>query len=73
LSWKTAKANYDDMIAHGTRRYGSQVTGAKLTEDDVRKIRDRTEFSSRQMSRAMGVSPSHIRKIRSGEVWTWLK
>ena len=42
LRWDTSTANKADMVRHNTRRHGEQIHTAKLTEDDVRAIRQRS-------------------------------
>ncbi len=72
LRWATYKENSEDAAEHGTQAKGSRIGNSKLTEEDVRKILTRTEFSSRQMERVFGVSSSSIRRIRARKSWTWL-
>src|SRR5262245_24803099 len=38
LSWSTHGDNLGDMIAHGTRRRGSQMPAAKLTEEEAAEV-----------------------------------
>ena len=41
LKWGSAAQNYGDMVLHGTNPQGERHGNAKLTEDDIRKIRER--------------------------------
>jgi hypothetical protein len=75
----TAQDNARDSIAAGTFRFhrpgaGAQHCNAKLTEDDVWRIREDRYFgaSYRELARKYGVSPANIGKILKGETWACL-
>lgn len=72
LRWATKKDNADDRKRHGTHRVGEQVTGAKLTWEQVDQLRaagpltlaEREEFSGQ-----FGVSETTIRNAAAGKSW----
>jgi hypothetical protein len=68
LKWKTRSENHADKRDHGTHVQGEKIKWAKLTEDDVREIRKRTE-STPVLGREYGVSSAAIWLIRTGRNW----
>jgi hypothetical protein len=68
LQWKTRKDNHADKRLHGTHLQGERISWAKLTEDDVRKIR-KTPGTTTAVGAMFGVSPATIWLIRSGRNW----
>ena len=73
LSWKTPTENAADKIGHGTHARGSKVNGAKLSEEDVRKIRSlRGRLTQAKIAEMFGVSRALIGYIYSGRAWSWL-
>lgn len=74
LRWGTAKENAADMIAHGTHtaRKGEANHFAKLTADDVRAIRTRTDATGRALAKEYGITPGHLYQLRSGKTWMHL-
>lgn len=74
LSWKTASENQMDRAIHGTSNRGERQWNAKLTSEDVRRIRlmfspNRTDTDIAEL---FGVSSSAIRAIRIRASWGWL-
>lgn len=71
LFWRTPSANNLDKARHGTARRGERNFKARLTEDQVRAIRDdhRTEVA---IGRAYGISPAQVGQIRRRACWAWL-
>lgn len=75
LSWKTPKENVgDDRLRDGTRTYArGEINGhARLTERDVREIRQRWdtgESTRQQLATAFGVSLGHLNSILRGTFW----
>lgn len=73
LRWATSKENKADKLIHGTLLRGEQLKQSKLTEDDIRTIRelkgavDRNELAARYM-----ITPSHINRIQRRSAWSWL-
>lgn len=73
LRWATPQENADDMIAHGTRQYGSRHPRSKITEDQVLEIRRRWP-SARQgekakMAREFDMCISNLKLIATGKTW----
>jgi len=70
LLWKTHKANQHDRFAHGTHTRGEQHPGSKLTERDVREIRELSK-NMRQagIARKYGVSRRAVGMILTGKNW----
>lgn len=60
--------NNDDMFAKGRHCFGVAHPGAKLTDDDVRRIR-RSPDRSADVAAAFGISDSLVRRIRRREAW----
>lgn len=70
LSWKTARENQADRIAHGTHQYGERNAQAKLTEADVREIRRVSgTMPQKDLARKYGVQPLTIYKIAARKAW----
>lgn len=73
LIWKTKPENQADRLRDGTHQLGSQNTQAKLTEDDVRTIRELLKHQShRSIARQYNVSPATIDDLAAGRTWGWL-
>lgn len=72
LSWKTPAENTADMWGHGTMHYGQTSYLSKLTNDDVRIIRN--ELSKGVFHRILavrfGVTASAIGRIATGKNWS---
>jgi hypothetical protein len=65
--------NVQDRVSRGRNgaapRYGSQHPQAKLSESDVRAIRNSSE-SQRRLAARFGISQSGISEIKSGKRWS---
>jgi len=72
LRWDTRQANANDKMAHGTMIIGEQHHKAKLTEAQVRAIRDDTR-PERVVARDYGVSSTTVGEIKRRKSWSWLK
>ena len=73
LSWKTAKENYQDQIDHGTAARGKKYPHCRLTEDDVRRIRDLAgSLTQKEIAQRFNVDRSHVCDIINRKRWTWL-
>lgn len=74
LVWKTPKQNEADKIAHGTIRRGSDINTSKLSERDVRRIRDEIAMGRKgiDIAREFGVTPAMVSNIKAGKAWAWL-
>ena len=72
IVWGTPEENEADKVRHGTDRRGEDVPNARLSEADVRAIRDmhiRDGISLREIGRVLGVSRSAVRQAFIGETW----
>lgn len=68
LSWKTQSENEADKHLHGT--YYTRRGGAKLTVDDVRRIRDlRGASTNAAIAKQFGVTSKTVRLIRQNRTW----
>lgn len=73
LSWKTRAENEADKLDHGTLRRGRDINTNKLTENQVREIRQRLRNESGEaLASAYGVTPSQISSIKTRKTWAWL-
>ncbi len=73
LRWATRAENVADMIEHGTANRGERNNWAKLSEDQVRRIKSMKGKSTCQsMADEYGVSYQAIQSIHSGKSWAWL-
>jgi hypothetical protein len=64
----TRTENSADMVAKSRQKYGEHHFRAKLTDDEIRQIRNDPR-SSRQIAPEFGVQSGAIRKIRQGIRW----
>lgn len=73
LSWKTRTENQADRLVHGTHNRGERQGMAKLTEADVRAIRQIGSAESLSaIGRKFGVHAKTVSQIFSGQNWGWL-
>ena len=72
LRYATPAENQADKIGHGTHGCGEKHPSAKLTEDDVRNIRQRLAKHDRQKDIAAdyGVARGTIASIAQGRSWS---
>ncbi len=68
LRWDTPKNNHADKIKHGTTNRGEQCGTAKLTLEQVRKIRADTRLQ-KLIAADYGVRESQISRIKNGVRW----
>lgn len=79
LAWGTSKENAQDRMKHGTHFpggfRGSESPLSKLTESDVRQIRQllTSGKTQREIARPFNVHPQTISNIKRGISWKWLK
>ena len=74
LSWKTPAENHADMIIHGTSCRGTKHPSNRLTEADVRDIRQLSHYiSCRQITDMFGLGKDTVYAILRGRSWAWLK
>lgn len=72
LRWASVAENHADKRRHQTQLRGSEIFGAKLTEKDVPKIRERIRNGEPNTAIApdFGVSASTISLIKRNRIWT---
>lgn len=68
LQWKSHVANEADKATHNTRLQGEKIRQAKLTQDQVRKIRSDSRTTA-AIGREYGVSQSLISRVKTRAVW----
>lgn len=76
LSWKTRTENEQDKIRHGTVINGIKNHNAKLTDDDVRKIRKLYRpriFSQEKLAKMFNIAESAIWYIIHRKRWQHVK
>ena len=76
LSWKTKKANQADKLRHGTVLIGEKHPMAKLSENDVRRIKMRLRRGETVASISKSyktVLSTTIGFIKSGRSWRHIK
>jgi hypothetical protein len=75
LRYDTPAANSADRIQHGTANRGERHGSARLTEDDVHRIRAQFAqgMTDTEIASPLGVSRRTIGDIRSGATWSWLR
>lgn len=76
LSWKTRAENEMDKIKHGTVINGIKNHNAKLTDNDIRKIRRLYKpriFSQRKLAEMFNIAESAIWNILHGRRWQHVK
>lgn len=71
LRYDTPKGNNADKLRHGTHIFGEAQGSARLTREEVRRIRD-SKLTGVALAKEYGVSPGHICNIRKGKAWSWL-
>ena len=69
LEWGTVRENCNDRTRHGTQPIGIKNPRAKLTEDQVRMIRNSPKGGP-ELSAELGVHKNMIYNIRNGSNWT---
>jgi hypothetical protein len=73
----THQDNSDDCVAKGriAHNVGSLAGAAKLTEEDVLKIKERlsARMTQRRIAEEFGVAPSAITRIKKGLYWRHLQ
>lgn len=72
LEYGTHLQNNADMWRHGTIRYGMNAYRRKLTDVQVRTIRNYPKVSNSNFAMMYGVSPSTIWSARTGRSWKYL-
>lgn len=74
LRWATPQENSDDMIIHGSRLYGEALPQAKLTSDQVLRIRTMSEhMMQKDIAHIFGITKAHVSEIVNKKKWKWLE
>ncbi len=68
LVWATQSDNEAHKVAHGTHRRGGRHPLARLSADDVARIRS-SQLPKKELAAAAGVSVAHINQIKAGRRW----
>ncbi len=71
LRWVTPRENELDKVAHQTSNRGTRHGLSKLSEAAIATIRNESA-SHRELARRFNVNEASIRRVRSGETWSWL-
>lgn len=73
LYWATPQENQIDRVKHGTSNRGVRQWKSKLTDDDVREIREMATWTTQaDISKVFGIDPGHISAIVARKKWAWL-
>jgi hypothetical protein len=74
LRYGTHAENMGDKVLNGLSNRGAKHHKAKLTEDQARAIKTRSQTEdTRTLAKEFGVSPNTIQAIKHGYNWSWLK
>jgi hypothetical protein len=74
LRWGTQEENMADSVADGTRCRGEEQHHSKLTENDVRQIRElKGHAKQNDIAALFGVDPETVRRVQKREAWAWLE
>lgn len=75
IYWGTTRENQMDRVEAGNSNRGSRHGHAKLTEDDVKKIRSlrRESVHVHDIAARFNLSVSGTYAILNGSTWSWLK
>lgn len=72
LRWATRTENMADRLMHGAHNRGERNGQARLTEEDVHKIRTLNGRAA-DIARMFGISAATVHSIRDKTTWGWLK
>lgn len=75
LSWATQVVNQGDRLEHGTDIRGEKNVKSKLTNEDVRSVRNLAKtnrYSKRAIGRMFGVSVDCVIDVLTGRTWSHL-
>ena len=75
LRWATHSENCMDRIQHGTHCRGDRAHAVKLTEAQVREIRELIAQGMRQreIAELYGITQTNVSHINIGRSWNWLE
>lgn len=63
--------NHADMTLKGRNQRGETHHWAKLTEEDVKRIKESSKTTYR-LSKDFGISFAQTKRIREGQSWSWM-
>jgi hypothetical protein len=68
----TQADNMADMVRKGRSARGERHSQARLTTDDIHRIRDLSQhgYSSNEIGRVIGAAGAHVRQILRGNLWS---
>ena len=69
LEWVTNKENRKHAIENNLHLQGEACPQTKLTETDVKFIREHLELNSVELGKLLNVAPSTIRSVRNYQSW----
>lgn len=75
LRWDTSKSNTADRIKHGTDCRGSKHWKAKLTEDQIRSIKEEyfnPNVLKKDLAKKYGVNSNYPRRLAMNQAWKHL-
>jgi hypothetical protein len=73
LRWASRAENVADMVGHGTAQRGERSPLSKLTEDQVREIRQlEGKMGRTEIGRKFGICHSTVYAIIERKSWFWL-
>lgn len=74
LRWDTRSGNHADKVAHGTSIRGRRNHRTKLTEADVRYIREmRGKVRGADLARQFGLTQTGILHVQNRNSWAWVE
>ncbi len=65
----THKENSEDMVKKHRQAFGEKAGNAKLTWNEVTKIRQLTGVSSRSVAKLFGISKTNVLDIWKNKIW----
>lgn len=69
LEWVTNKENRKHAVENKLHLQGEACSHTKLTETDVKFIREHLELNSVELGKLLDVAPSTIRSVRNYQSW----
>ena len=76
LAWGTTKDNMKDKIICGNQPRGTLVHNSKITEQDVKDIRNlyaNTDITQKQLGKIYGITQTNVGNILRGKIWGWVE
>lgn len=73
VSWGTRADNQTDMVLHGRSTRGEKAASVRLSEQDVRFVRERVgQMPQKALAKLFGVHVMTINDIVHRRTWAWL-